>query len=77
MLVGVVPTDRKKRDWKLDIKTKEQYDLAVASGIGWVVYEDLPFSWADAQKELAYQAKVEYIEDTREYNYKASSRLDS
>lgn len=52
MLVGVVPTDRQKRDWKLDIKTKEQYDLAVASGIGWVVYEDLPFSWTEVQKEL-------------------------
>lgn len=77
MLIGVVPTDRQKRDWKLDIKTKEQYDLAVASGVGWVVYEDLPFSWTDAQKELAYQAKVEYIEKTREGNYEASSRLDS
>lgn len=52
MLIGVVPTDRQKRDWKVDIKTKEQYDLAVASGVGWVVYEDLPFSWAEVQKEL-------------------------
>lgn len=52
MLIGVVPTGRQKRDWKVDIKTKEQYDLAVASGVGWVVYEDLPFSWTDAQKEL-------------------------
>lgn len=52
MLVGVVPTGRQKRDWKLDIKTKEQYDHAVASGIGWVVYENLPFSWAEALEEI-------------------------
>ena len=78
MLIGLVPTGRVREDYRLHIKDKRDYDIAVASGIAWVCYPDLPLSWSEAEKEiLAYQAKVEYIEKTREGNYEASSRLDS
>lgn len=59
MLQGYVPTGRKKEDWKLYIKTKEQYDAAVASGIGWVLYENLPLSWDACLKELGEEKKDE------------------
>jgi hypothetical protein len=78
MLIGLVPTGRTYEDYRLHIKDKRDYDIAVASGIAWVCYPDLPLSWSEAEKEiLAYKAKVEYIENTRADNYEASSRLDS
>ena len=78
MLIGVVPTGRKKERWQEHIHTKEQYEKAVASGIGWLLFSDLPFSWKECEQELlAYEAKKEYVERSREDNYKASSRLDS
>lgn len=78
MIHAYVPTGRTYEDYRLHIKDKRDYDIAVASGIAWVCYPDLPLSWSEAEKEiLAYQAKVEYIEKTREDNYEASSRLDS
>lgn len=52
MLHCNLPTYKEKRSWKLDIKTKEQYDVCVASGIGWVVYPELPFSWESCLEEL-------------------------
>ncbi|MGL5013026.1 MAG: hypothetical protein ACRC6V_01890 [Bacteroidales bacterium] len=73
MLIGLVPTGRVREDYRLHIKDKRDYDIAVASGIAWVCYPDLPLSWSEAEKEiLAYKAKVEYIEKTREGNYEAS-----
>lgn len=51
-IVGHVPAERVQRDWKLDIKTKEQYDFAVASGLAWVVYKDFPFTWEEAEEDL-------------------------
>ena len=78
MIHAYVPTGRVREDYRLHIKDKRDYDIAVASGIAWVCYPDLPLSWSEAEKEiLAYQAEVEYIEKTREGNYEASSRLDS
>jgi hypothetical protein len=78
MLIGLVPTGRVKEDYRLHIKNKRDYDIAVSSGVAWVAYENLPLSWSEAEKEiLAYQAKVEYCERTRADNYEASSRLDS
>jgi hypothetical protein len=78
MIHAFVPTDRERVDYRLYVKNKRDYDIAVASGIAWVCYPDLPLSWFEAEKEiLAYQAKVEYIENTRADNYEASSRLDS
>ena len=52
MIVGVVPTNKEKLDWRLEIKTKKEYDLAVGSGIGWVLFPALPISWTQAEKEL-------------------------
>ena len=78
MIHAFVPTGRVYEDYRLHIKDKRDYDIAVASGIAWVCYPDLPLSWFEAEKEiLAYQAKVEYCERTRADNYEASSRLDS
>lgn len=76
MIHACVPTDRVREDYRLHIKNKRDYDIAVASGIAWVCFPDLPLSWSEAEKEiLAYRAKAEYVENTREDNYEASSRL--
>lgn len=56
-VVGYVPTGKEKRDWMLDIKTEEQYDAAVASGIGWVIYPELPFSWEKCKECLNNKEK--------------------
>ena len=77
MAHGYVPTNKEKLDWRLEIKTKKEYDLAVGSGIGWVLFPTLPLSWSEAEKEiLAYQTKVEYCRKTRDSNFEASSRLE-
>ena len=52
MLHAYVPSGKKKLDWKEHIKTKRDYDCAVASGIGWVVFDGLPLSWERAEKIL-------------------------
>lgn len=52
MLIGVVPTDRKKERWQESIKTERDYNLAVSSGIAWLVFESLPLSWAGCLEEL-------------------------
>ena len=65
-------------NYRVDIPDESYYNKLVGTGMAYEFYPDLPQSWLDAQKEiLAYQAKVEYIEKTREDNYEASSRLDS
>lgn len=65
-------------DWKIDVVSEEYYNALVGSGLAWELYHSLPLSWSEVEKEiLAYQAKVEYIKNTREGNYEASSRLDS
>ena len=51
MIHAYVPTDRIKRDWRVDIKTKELYDLLLASGMMWVWYPDIP-SWSEVEKQL-------------------------
>ena len=52
MLIGLVPTGRVKEDYRLYIKNKRDYDIAVASGIAWVCYPDLPLSWKAAKEEI-------------------------
>lgn len=55
MAHGYVPSTNitnTKLDWRLEIKTKKEYDLAVGSGIGWVLFPTLPISWTQAEKEL-------------------------
>lgn len=43
---------KKKEDWKKHIKTKEDYERATASGIGWLVFDKLPLTWDDCLKEI-------------------------
>lgn len=52
MLIGIVPTGRVREDYRLYIKNKRDYDIAVASGIAWVAYENLPLSWKEAEEEI-------------------------
>ena len=78
MIHAFVPTDRERVDYRLYVKNKRDYDIAVSSGVGFLAYYNLPVDWRVAEQEiLAYQAKVEYCERTRADNYEASSRLDS
>ncbi|UZS00961.1 hypothetical protein [Pseudomonas phage vB_PsaM_M1] len=52
MIHAYVPTGRVKEDYRLHIKSKRDYDIAVASGIAWVCYPDLPLSWKAAKEEI-------------------------
>ena len=51
--------EHEKENWKDWIKTKRDYDIAVASGLAWVVYDNLPLSWSDCLKELEEEKKDE------------------
>lgn len=51
--------EHEKENWKDWIKTKRDYDIAVASGVAWVVYDNLPLSWSECLKELEEEKKVE------------------
>ena len=63
--------------WQLDIPDEEYYNKLVESGLAWVMYETLPLTWLEAQKEiLAYQAKVEYCRKTRDSNFEGSCKLE-
>jgi hypothetical protein len=54
-----VPTGRVKEDYRLHIKNKRDYDIAVASGVGWVAYYNLPVDWRVAEKEIEeYQVNL-------------------
>lgn len=57
-VVGYVPTDRVQEDWKDYIKTKKDYDLAVGSGCGWVLFPTLPFSWNEARHILIEEGVI-------------------
>lgn len=52
MLIGLVPTGRIYEDYRLHIKDERDYNIAVASGIAWVCYPDLPLSWTAAKEEI-------------------------
>lgn len=52
MIHAYVHTGRVKEDYRLHIKNKRDYDIAVASGIAWVCYPDLPLSWKAAKEEI-------------------------
>ena len=52
MIHAYVPTGRVKEDYRLHIKDKRGYDIAVASGVGWVAYYNLPVDWRVAEKEI-------------------------
>ena len=52
MIHAYVPTGRVKEDYRLHIKNKRDYDIAVASGIGFLAYYNLPVDWRVAEKEI-------------------------
>lgn len=52
MLIGIVPTGRVREDYRLHIKDKRGYDIAVSSGVAWVAFENLPLSWEECKKEI-------------------------
>lgn len=59
MLIGVVPTDRKKERWQESIKNERDYNLAVSSGVAWVVFESLPLTWAGCLEELNKEKEID------------------
>lgn len=52
MIHAYVPTGRVREDYRLHIKNKRDYDIAVSSGVAWVCYPDLPLSWKEAEEEI-------------------------
>ena len=52
MIHAYVPTGRVKEDYRLYIKNKRDYDIAIASGVGWVAYYNLPVDWRVAEREI-------------------------
>ena len=52
MIHAYVPTGRVKEDYRLHIKNKRDYDIAVASGVGFLAYYNLPVDWRVAEKEI-------------------------
>lgn len=58
MLVGLVPTDRKKERWQDKIQTERQYNICVGSGLAWVIHPDLPLTWAGCLEELNKEKEV-------------------
>lgn len=59
------------------VKTKEDYQKFISSGMAWEVEINCPNSWQEHLALLDYKSKVEYCERTRADNYEASSRLDN
>lgn len=41
-VTAIVPTDRKKADWRDTIKTLEDYSAVLKTGCAWVWFPDLP-----------------------------------
>ena len=59
MIHAYVPTGRVREDYRLYIKNKRDYDIAVASGTSWVAYYNLPVDWRVAEKEIEeYQVNL-------------------
>lgn len=42
MIIGVVPTNRPKPDWRDYVKTEEDYDLIMSSGMAYVYFPNIP-----------------------------------
>ena len=47
MITGYVPTGRKPNSWVGNITNKSDYKVLVSSGLGWVMFPDLPLSWEE------------------------------
>lgn len=52
MLIGVVPTERKKLDWKEHVKSLEDYLKLEKTGMMYVLHPDIPSSWKECEEEL-------------------------
>lgn len=51
MITAIVPTDRPKLNWKDVIKTDEDYDTIMASGLAYVYFPDIP-NWVEFKQYL-------------------------
>ena len=50
--VGVVPTQKEHLNWRVEITSEREYNICVGSGLGFVLFPDLPLSWKACLKEL-------------------------
>lgn len=50
MIIGVVPTQRPKLDWKEYIKSREDFDKVHATGLFYVWWPDL--TWGMVEEDL-------------------------
>ena len=64
------------KDWMVDIETEEEYDMLVSTGMAWIIFKDLPLSWEQCKKAISLKTKQQYVNRTRERNFKGSARLD-
>lgn len=53
MIHATTGVPKEKLDWRLEIKTEKDYNIALESGLAWVIFKDFPFTWGEAKKELA------------------------
>lgn len=58
-VLGLVPTGRVREDWKLHIKCKKDYDLALGSGLAFVIFNEFPFTWAEARNILIEEGLID------------------
>lgn len=52
MIVGYVPTNREQLDWKVIIKSKEDYLTVVDSGLYWVYFDRVDKEIQEFLREL-------------------------
>lgn len=51
MITAVVPTNRPKLKWEDIIKTDEDYDTIMSSGLAYVYFPDIP-NWVEFKQYL-------------------------
>ena len=59
--IGAVPAKDHYTDWRKHLLTKEAYDLAVGSGLAWIVFKHppLPLTWTEAKKILIEEGIID------------------
>lgn len=61
-----------KPTWLDKIKTQEDFDSVVSTGMAYVWFKDLPFSWSEC---LEFKKKYEYYNSVKNDNYQASLQI--
>jgi hypothetical protein len=61
-----------KPTWLDKIKTQEDFDNVVATGMAYVWFKDLPFSWDQC---IDFKKKHNYYDSVKNDNYQASLRI--